>query len=240
MTVRRKRKPAGVRVREIILPDDPAIPGAYRLLRAAFPRHERVPLAEWRATLKERSRNVWTDYAWHLVVAERRGRVVGLATGTYLGNVNVGVIGYLAIDARVRAAGLGSRLRARLRSTFRRDARGLIGRELSAVIGEVSPGNPWLASLARRPHVLVLNLPYFQPRLYSGDKPSPFVLYYESIERPVRWLSASELRRILYAVWRRAYRISRPLERPAFRTMLRALEGRRRIGPHPVHQGRSR
>ena len=231
---------ASVRIREIVTPDDDAIRAAHDLLRAAFSRHERVSLAEWRATLQERARGVWTDYAWHLLVAERRGRVLGIATGTYLGNVNIGVIGYLAIDASARAAGLGTRLRRRLRAAFLRDARALVGRELAGIVGEVSPDNPWLDALARKPEVLVLDLPYFQPRLHPGDKPSPFVLYYESIGRPRRWLSATEIRRMIYAIWRRAYRISRPLERPAFRRMLRSLAGRNRIGPLPAYRRRTR
>jgi hypothetical protein len=231
---------ASLRIREIVAPDDRAVRDAHRLLRTAFSRRERVPLAEWRATLQERARGVWTDYAWHLLVAEQRGRVLGLATGTYLGNVNIGVIGYLAIDASVRAAGLGTRLRRRLRAAFMRDARITAGRELAGILGEVSPDNPWLDSLARKQGVLVLDVPYFQPRLYPGDKPSPFVLYYESIGGTRRWLSATEVRRILYAIWRRAYRISRPLERPAFRRMLRSLEGRNRIGSAPAYRRRTR
>lgn len=234
------RRQARTRLREITTPADPLVRDAYRLLRKTFHKHERVLLSEWKATLQERAGNVWTDFTWHLVIAEREGRVVGLATGTYLGNVNVAVIGYLAIDRVVRAAGLGTRLRSRLRDAFRRDARQLVGRDLDAVLGEVSADNPWLAALSRKPGVLVLNMPYFQPRLYPGDQPSSFVLYYESMGRPRRWIPASELRRILYAIWRRAYRISRPLERPAFRRMLKALEGRRRIGPHPDYRGRTR
>lgn len=228
---------APLRIREIVVHDDPLLRDAYRLLRSTFHKSERVLLSEWTATLRERARHVWTDFAWHLIIAERNHHVVGLATGTYIGNVNVGVIGYLAIDRSIRAGGLGTRLRVRLRNAFKRDARHLIGRELEAILGEVSATNPWLAALARRPSVLVLNIPYFQPRLYADDKPSPFVLYYESIGRPRRWLAASELRRILYAIWRRAYRVSRPVERPAFKRMLKALEGRRRIGPHPDFQG---
>lgn len=221
-------------IREILAPDDQALPAAHRLLRNTFHRTERVPLAEWRSTLRERARGVWTDFSWHLLVAEREGQVIGVASGTYLGNVNVGVIGYLAIANGVRSAGLGTRLRNRLRRLFVRDARILTGRDLAGMLGEVSSGNPWLRALSRKPGVLILDLPYFQPRLYPGDKPTPFVLYFEAHKQPRRWLGASELRQILYAIWRRAYRIARPLERPAFRRMLRALEGRRRVGTAPA------
>jgi hypothetical protein len=224
---------ARVRIREVTTPADPVVPAAYALLRRAFPPSERVPLREWRATLREKARRVWSDYNWHLLVAQRGRSVVGLVTGTYLGNVNVGVIGYLAIMAGARGVGLGTLLRSRLRRAFERDARQLVGRPLGGIVGEVSAGNPWLATLARRPDVLVLDLAYYQPRLRALDRPSPFLLYYESIGRPRRHLPAAELRRILYGIWRRAYRITRPLERAAFRRMLRALDRRRRIGPHP-------
>jgi hypothetical protein len=35
-------------------------------------------------------------------------------------------------------------------------------------------------------------------------------------------------------MWRRPYRIARPLSRPLFRRMLKALEGRRTIGQRPL------
>lgn len=222
-----------IRIREIADPQDAVLGEAYALLRRTFHRSERVSLAEWRATLREKSRRVWADYEWHLFIAERSGEIIGLVTGTYLGNVNLGIIGYLAVTPDVQAAGLGTRLRGRLRQAFARDARLIARRPLGAVMGEVSADNPWLKKLARRPGVLILDIPYYQPRLYPTDRPSPFVLYHESAGRGRRYLAAGELRRILYAIWRRAYRISRPLERPAFTRMLRALEGRRRIGPHP-------
>lgn len=235
------RAPTAVRIREIATADDGALAEIHALLRRSFHRHERVSLREWRSTLREKTRGVWTDYAWHLLVAEHGARVVGLTAGTYVGNVNVGIIGYLAIAPEFQAGGLGSRLRARLRHTFERDARQIAGRPLDAVLGEVSADNPWLTSLSRRSNVLILDLPYFQPSLGPGDPPSPYVLYYESLRRPRRYIPAGELRQLLYAVWRRAYRISRPLEHAAFRRMLRSLDGRRRIGPHPDfrrHQSR--
>jgi len=39
---------------------------------------------------------------------------------------------------------------------------------------------------------------------------------------------------LLYTIWRRAYRIRYPLDSDTFRYMLRALEGREMIGPHPA------
>jgi hypothetical protein len=70
--------------------------------------------------------------------------------------------------------------------------------------------------------------------LHATDDPSPFVLYYESMRGVRRSMPASELRRLLYAIWRRVYRVRRPLERPAFNAMLRSIEGRRRIGARSV------
>jgi hypothetical protein len=134
----------------------------------------------------------------------------------------------------VRSLGLGTRLRTRLRQRFARDATQLRARPLDGIIGEVSATNPWLRRLATRPEVLLLDFPYFQPRLYDGDTPSPFILYYESLERQRDRLPVGELRRILYTVWRRVYRIPRPLDDPAFRAMLRAMQHRRSIGRRPL------
>lgn len=222
-----------IRIREILSRDDPALPVAYEMLRATFSRNERVQLSEWREVLRERAEDVWSDYGWHLIVAERGRTVVGLTTGMFLGSVNVAVIGYLAISPTIRGGGLGTRLRTRLRTAFERDAHRLLGRHLGAILGEVSPDNPWLRALSRRPNVLVLDVPYYQPRLHLLDLSSPFVLYYESCGAPRASLPMLELRRILYALWRQGYRLARPLQHRAFRKMMRALDGRRHIGPHP-------
>lgn len=221
-----------VRLREITSRRDPVLPAAYALLHATFARHERVTLREWRSVLREREEEVWTDFAWHLLVAEQRGEVVGLATGTFIGSVDVAMIHYLAMAPAIRGSGVGTRLRERLRHEFERDARRL-GRPLKAILGEVSHGNPWLRTLARRPKVLVLDMVYYQPSLRFLDTASPFVLYYESCGRARPALPMLELRRILFALWRESYRLSRPLEHRAVRRMLRALDGQRQVGPHP-------
>lgn len=221
-------------IREILSPSDPQLRAAYTLLGKSFTREERVDRLDWNATLREGAEGLWSDYAWHLFIAESGGKVVGLVTGCYLGNVNLGIIGYLAIAADHQAAGAGTRLRHRLRTAFERDARGLGKASLHGIVGEVSLDNPWLRALARRPQVIVLDVPYFQPSLRAEDAPSPFVLYFESLSGPRTFLAVAELRQILFAIWRRSYRIARPLQSPAFRAMLRALEGRRRIGRRPL------
>jgi ribosomal protein S18 acetylase RimI-like enzyme len=220
---------AATKIREIVDPADPDIESAYALLKTTFHPAERVPLRDWLGTLKESSHHLHSDVAWHLLVATRNEKVVGLISGTYLGNVNVGVIGYLAITPEARSQGAGTRLRYMLRRRFERDAERLTGQPLDAIIGEVSDDNPWLRKLARRPTVLILDFPYYQPRLKAEDQPLRFHLYYESMDRPRRSLPASEVKQILYTVWRRIYRVARPLDRASFRAMLRALEGRRSI-----------
>ena len=186
-------------------------------------------LEAWRGSLAERG--LLTDIAWHLLVAEQGGEVVGLASGTYLGNVNLGVIGYLAMTPAVRSRGIGSRLRARLRRRFERDAARASAGPLAGVVGEVSVDNPWLRTLNSRDEVLLLDFEYYQPGLSDGDDPSPFVFYYESMGRPRARFATAEVRRLLYTIWRRVYRVSRPLDDPAFRAMMRSLGTRRTIGP---------
>jgi hypothetical protein len=105
----------------------------------------------------------------------------------------------------------------------------VLGRSLGAIVGEVREDNPWLRSLVRR-GALALDFPYYQPELDGKRALVPLVLYFEPCGRARQRLIAAELRRLLYTMFRRAYRIARPLSRPAFQRMLRSLAHRRRLG----------
>lgn len=231
---------ARLRIREIRTADDPAFRRAYRLLHRVFPRAELMPLSAWMHVMDERNAGVWTDLNWHLFVAEYGGATVGAATGAYLGNVNVGLIGYVAVTAAARSHGIGPRVRWALRLAFQRDARRLVGRPLEAIMGEVRPDNPWLRRLVRA-GAIALDLSYYQPSLRRRGKDVSLVLYYQPLRGPQGSIAAATVRRLLYTIWRRAYRVPTPLSRPAFRRMLRALEGRERIGRRPLdpHPGAS-
>jgi GNAT superfamily N-acetyltransferase len=219
-----------IRIREILTVDDPGFRDAHSLLRREFPRGEMLPLRDWRNAMRERREELWTDVAWHLLVAERDGEVVGAASASYLGNVNVMVVGYVAVREDARGEGLGPRLRRALRRKCDADARRVGHSHLKAVIGEVHAANPWLRSLVHREGAIALDFDYYQPTLGGGRQPVALVLYYQPLGAVRRSLSVAELRRLLYSIWRRAYRVPQPLARPAFRRMLRSLEGRRRVG----------
>jgi len=81
---------------------------------------------------------------------------------------------------------------------------------------------------------LALDLPYCQPPLRRTDRAIPLVLYYQALGAPRAALPVAEVRRLIYTIWRRAYRIRRPLEYAGFRAMLRALSGRIRVGRLPL------
>jgi hypothetical protein len=219
-----------VRIRPVRDAADPEFDTGYALLRRTFPRTELLPKRDWRHLMHERNAGLWTDLGWHFLVAERGRRTIGAASGTYLGTVNVGVVGYVAVDARDRSGGIGPRLRRGLRAGFERDARRLGRRGLEAIVGEVAESNPWLRHLVRREGAIALDFPYYQPSLTPRRVTVPLVLYYQPLLTPRRSLSAAWLRRLLYTLWRRPYRVAKPLSRPAFRRMLRALQGRTRVG----------
>ncbi len=217
-------------LREVLHSADPAVAKGHRLVWRTFHKSESVGRGEWLNSLREREAGLWTDLRWHLVVAELAGAVIGVAAGTYLGNINTGVIGYLAVSRAARGTGVGPRLRAQLRSLFRRDARQLCGEPLRAIVGEIRRDNPWLRTLIRRDGVLALDFGYLQPRLRPGERSVPLVLYYEAFDRVRHRLPASLIRKLLYTLWRRTYRVAQPLSDVAFRQMLAELEGRLSIG----------
>jgi GNAT superfamily N-acetyltransferase len=218
------------KIREVHHSADPAVAKGHGLIWRTFHKSESVGRGEWLNSLREREAGLLTDLRWHLVVAELAGAVIGVATGTYLGNVNTGVIGYLAVSRAARGTGVGPRLRARLRSLFRRDARQLSGEPLRAIIGEIRRDNPWLRTLMRRDGALALDFGYLQPRLRPGQRSVPLVLYYEALDRVRHGLPAALIRKLLYTLWRRIYRVAQPLSHVAFRRMLAELEGRTSIG----------
>jgi GNAT superfamily N-acetyltransferase len=222
--------PVAPTYREVLEPGDRALPKVHALIRQTFPPYELVGRSEWRASLRERAAGLWSDSRWHLVIAEHKGAVLGVASGTYLGNVNVGVVGYLAVSPAARGFGVGPKLRGKLRSIFREDAKEITGETLDAVIGEVRRDNPWLRRLVRSDTVLALDFTYFQPRLRPSDRPVPLVLYYEGIAEVRQRLPAARVRMILYSLWRRIYRVPRPMAHGAFRRMLHDLDGRTTIG----------
>jgi GNAT superfamily N-acetyltransferase len=219
-----------ITIREVVRSSDPAAGKAHELISRTFRKTELVGRTEWRHTLREREAGFESDTRWHLVVAEMAGAVIGVATGTYLGDVNTGVVGYLAVARAARGLGIGPKLRSRLRGRFRRDARQVRREPLRAVVGEVRRGNPWLRTLIRRDRVLALNFGYFQPRLRPGARSIRLILYYESLDRVRHRLPTALIRRLLYTTWQRIYRIARPLSNPAFRRMLAELDGRASIG----------
>lgn len=227
-------------IREILDENDPAFRAAHALLRASFHRAEMLPLADWRNAMRERQEALWTDVNWHLLAAERNGTLVGACSGSYLGNHNVGVIGYIAVTKTARSSGLGPRMRNALRRRFEADARFAGHDRLRAIVGEVREDNSWLRHLVRREGAIALDFPYFQPSLGGGKGVVPLVMYYQPLDRAMKSLSAARLRRLLYSMWRRAYRVGRPLGDPAFRQMLRSLRGRRRIGQRQLQETKGR
>ena len=229
-----------LRLHEIVHSADPAFRRAYALLRATFPPAELVPSADFLRTLRERTAGVWTDFLWHMVVGERGKTLLGCATGSYLGSLNIGLVGYLAVKSGVRSGGLGPKLRERLRQSFDGDAQRQHGHGVDAIIGEVEADNPWLARLVRYYGAIPLDLPYFQPPVGPAQPEVPLVLYYQPLRRERHRIPVPEVRRLLYAIWRRAYRIAAPLEDRRFRTMLKALDGRRWIGAMELPPSRRR
>ena len=230
-----------LRIREVRDPNDRALAGAYRLLRAAFSSRELVRRRDIREAIIERNRGFLGDLNWHMLVAERGKMLVGVATISYVGELNIGVVGYLAVRSSERSTGLGLRLRARLLQSVHKDALRIRKRPVDALIGEVRAENPWLRHLVAVHRALALDFPYWQPSIDGKARPVRLVLYYQPIARERTDLSGNEVRRLLYVIWRRLYRIPRPMKDATFLKMLTALQGRRLIGSKmPVGRGKPR
>ena len=206
---------------------------ALGLIERAFPPRERQPIAQIAMEIAEKRLGLLTSYDFHLIAAESEaGEVMAVVSGVYLGGVNTGFVTYLAVDPAHRARRLGRGLRTALIEAFRRDARSLEWPDVAAVVGEVRLDSPWLQRLVRDRAVLPLDLTYFHPGEDPSSPDAEWILYRQPVADERSALPVEEVRQLLYAIWRRAYRVRWPLERVGFQAMLRELEGRTHVGPH--------
>lgn len=207
---------------------------ALALIKSAFPPEERQPIHQIAMEIGEKRMGLLTSYDFHLFAAvSEDDEVMGVSSGVYLGGVNTGFVTYLAVRKGFRERRLGRKMRVALIDAFKADAKALEWDDLDAVVGEVRLDSPWLKRLVRDRGVLPLNLTYYHPGVSPGESDVRWILYRQPIGDHRRMLPAIEVRQLLYAVWRRAYRIRWPLEYAAFQAMLSELEGQDSVGPHP-------
>lgn len=212
---------------------DPLFRQAFALYSRVFPPSEKIDREYFQNVFEEKRLGLLAPFNFHFLVAHQRGRAVGFISGSYLAIVNLGFVGYLAVAPDDAGRRVGSRLRRRLVEAMQRDARVAGHEDLMGMMGEVEDGNPWLERM-RRHGALAFDLDYLQPST-DGTDVVPLVLYLQPVggRRHLRSLKVSTMRRILYAIYRRLYRIRFPLTRPEFKRMFRQLEGRARVGARP-------
>jgi ribosomal protein S18 acetylase RimI-like enzyme len=196
--------------------------GALALIERSFEHRDRQDSGELRNEIEEKRLGVHSSYEFHLLAASRGDAVVGVAVGSYLAGVNSGFITYLAVEPEERGRRLAQRLRKRLIEAFRGSARAQDLPDLDFIIGEVRADNPWLKRLLRG-GAIRFGLRYYHPGIGPASSGPGYVLYREPIAGGREPLDAATVRRTIYAIYRRAYRVRYPLQRPGFRAMLEEL-----------------
>lgn len=223
-----------IRVVEIDDERTPLAEQALKLIETAFIPAERQPLEQIAMEIGEKRLGFLTFYDFHLFAAvDPEGSVVGVASGVYLGGVNTGFVSYLAVREEYRAKQLGRRLRRALVDAFKAGSRQLEWDSLAAVVGEVRLDSPWLSRLVRDRAALPLGFEYFHPGIRPGNDGPRWILYRQPVGDDRPSLPILEVLQLLYAIWRRAYRVRWPLEYESFQHMLDELHGRDTVGSHP-------
>ncbi|MCI0436810.1 MAG: GNAT family N-acetyltransferase [Gemmatimonadetes bacterium] len=223
----------GVVVVEIMDERTPLADRAVGLFEATFDRRDRHAVDELRAEIAEKRYGLLAPFNFHLLAARAGDDLIGAIMGCYLAGVNAGFVDYLAVRPGDRGRGVGRILRPRLVDQFREDAREAGRDELAWVLGEVRLENPWLRRLVETRGAIPFDLAYFHPGMRPGVHSPPYVLYRQPFGDLRKELPNALVRRILYAVYRRAYRVRYPLQHEGFMAMIEALEGRESVGIHP-------
>lgn len=216
---------------------DPLADRAFSLIEQMFAPQDRQAVSELRSELAERRLGMFTNYNFHLIVAvyEDDDAPAGTITGVYLGGVNAGFVTYLAVRRQYRGRRIARLLRPRLIDAFRADARAAQRADLAWVLGEVRASSPWLRRLVRTRGAIPFDLDYYHPGMTPGVS-EPYLLYRQPIGDDRRALAVTQVRRVLYAIYRRAYRVRYPLHRESFVAMMDQLEGRETVGVHPAFE----
>lgn len=192
------------------------------------------PARDLLSEIEERRRRLPSGGDYHLIASvDADGRPAAAAAGVFLETVNAGFITYLAVREGVRGQRLGGDLRAYLVRCFHDDARRLHGGEPAWTVGEVRRESAWLRSLVRGGRAIPFDFGYFHPWMPLRAE-GKYVLYREPMADARAEVAAHEVARLLFAIWRRAYRIRYPLQSETFCYMLRKLEGREMVGADPA------
>lgn len=221
------------RVVEVSDERDPLAGEALGLIVESFPPYDRHSLEDLRSEVAEKRLGLLDPYDFHLLtLLDPEGRPLATATGVYLAGVNAGFVTYLAVRPEQRGRHLGRRVRSGLVDAFRADARRHGRSELAWTVGEVRMESSWLLGLVRHGGAIPFDFTYYHPGMLPGGN-SRYVLYREPFGDRRAEIPAAEVRRVVYAIWRRGYRVRYPLEHPAFAAMMAELDGRETVGAHP-------
>lgn len=190
------------------------------------------PVDDLLSELEECRRGMATGGDYHLLaMVDGDGRPIAAAAGIWLEAVNAGFITYLAVRSDARGMFLGRRLRAHLVEAIRQEAQRKRGSDPEWVVGEVKRESPWLRTLVDAGEAIPFAFPYFHPWM-SRRAEGRYVLYREPMADARATLTADEVVRLVYAIWRRAYRIRFPLQSDTFCYMVQYLEEHGEIGTH--------
>ena len=207
---------------------------ALAVIADMFSAHERQPMAELRSEIAERRLGMLSGYNFHLLTAlyADDAEPAGTIAGLYLDGVNAGFITYLAVRRQHRGRRIARLLRPQLIEVFEGDARRTGHDQLAWVLGEVRADSPWLRRLVRTRGAIPFDLEYFHPGMSLGGS-ERYILYRQPVGDHRRDLPVELVRRTLFAIYRRGYRVRYPLNRDIFNAMLDQLKNREIVGVHP-------
>ena len=214
------RELVGLALLEVDDGDAPHILEAHALLQEALGPEYVEDMDSFRGTV-----SLDTDDAVvpRLVCAVHNGRVEGVVLGTYLRNLNMGMVLYSAVRRAFQGLGVYAMLRYRLMSLLNRESGRFHSAEMDYLISEQEDGSALFERYTREWGAFVAPVDYEQPAA-QGLSARKLKLVLQPVAKQVP-PSGDEIAAIVREIYERVYRLPNTTANAQFRRVVESLNG---------------
>lgn len=214
------------KIEEILRPKGKLFEDTLKLIQESLSEGEVSRRREFIDVLNLKNSDKLRPDNYHFLTYEESSKIMAASCGYYISDINMGLIHYLVVHKDLQSRGTGRLMRASLLNCFDRDAQSVWQKPAEGYLGEVKMTNPWLKILEEKYRIFPMDIDYYQPELRKGEGDILLVLYYQSRERPVEFLTVGEVITIVTSIYRNVYDIQDVSKNKSYKKIIRSLKSK--------------